>query len=402
MLVLPHNEYHDRVPVTLGTYTLDRVVAHSTNDEDLDEAWRLVKETTLMALREQLGLSLGDRLDLARVHGAVRLTKDVIIPPGRSVMVAGNTRFNLHQKRVHVITQGTEGTRLPEQLEACPAYTEIKPGSSRVKMILRNCGAREMMVTARTLIGRMDAANAVPPALVPKVVGEEEATDSLEAINRLQGTPNEGELEEAEADQSARADPDKQRRVHWNPCQPLPPEELMGSGVPLQPRPLTPELIEEMWNRVPKGTLETWAPELQEKAKQLFVRWEHVIARGDLDLGHAATFKHDIVLTDPTPVKSRYRRIPPQNYQEVKDHLQEMLKMGVIQKSFSSWASPVVLARKKNGKLRFCVDLRGINKKTVRDAHPIPRIEETLDLERSDDIQQHRFEVWLLGSRDDR
>ena len=389
MLVLPHNEYHSRVPVTLGTYTLDRVVAHSENDEDLDEAWKLVKESTLMALREQLGISLGDRLDLARVHSAVRTTKEVVIPPGKSVVVSGNTGFNVHHKRLHVITQSAEGTRLPAGLEACPAYTEMKPGSSRVKMILRNRSDQEMRVGARSVVGRMDAANAVPPALVPKEVTESE--NRLEAIDLVKNLSRQGALKplgvsqptqvglEEERGPNEEIEEKSQKKIYWDPCQPLPPEELLGSGKPLKPRELTPELIEEMWSRVPKGELHSWTPELQKKAKELFVKWEHVIARDDLDLGHAATFKHDIVLTDPTPVKSRYRRIPPQNYEEVKNHLQEMLDMGVIQKSFSSWASPVVLARKKNGKLRFCVDLRGVNKKTQRDAHPIPRIEETLD-----------------------
>ena len=386
MLVLPHNEYHSRVPVTLGTYTLDRVVAHSENDEDLDEAWKLVKESTLMALREQLGISLGDRLDLARVHSAVRTTKEVVIPPGKSVVVSGNTGFNVHHKRLHVITQSAEGTRLPAGLEACPAYTEMKPGSSRVKMILRNRSDQEMRVGARSVVGRMDAANAVPPALVPKEVTESE--NRLEAIDLVKNLSRQGALKplgvsqptqvglEEERSPNEEIEEKSQKKIYWDPCQPLPPEELLGSGKPLKPRELTPELIEEMWSRVPKGELHSWTPELQKKAKELFVKWEHVIARDDLDLGHAATFKHDIVLTDPTPVKSRYRRIPPQNYEEVKNHLQEMLDMGVIQKSFSSWASPVVLARKKNGKLRFCVDLRGVNKKTQRDAHPIPRIEE--------------------------
>ena len=376
VLVLPHTEYHDRVPLTLGTYTLDRIVAHSPDDEKLDEAWKLVKETTLIALKEQLGITLGDRLDLGMVHSAVRLTKDVVIPPGKSVAVPGITRFNLHQKRVHIITQEKDGKcDLPNGVEACPAYTTLKPGSSRVKMILRNRTSQEMRVGARSVVGRMDAANAVPPALVPKVVEERACPISRDNGDVSEPCKDTGSPAETSMPDVGPGQP----RVHWNPCQPLPPEELRGSGEPLKPRPLTEEMKEEMWSRVPKGELHTWDESFQRKAKELFVKWEHIISRDDLDLGHAVTYKHDIVLSDPTPVKSRYRRIPPQNYQEVKDHLQEMLRMGVIQKSFSSWASPVVLARRKNGKLRFCVDLRGVNKKTVRDAHPIPRIEETLD-----------------------
>ena len=56
-----------------------------------------------------------------------------------------------------------------------------------------------------------------------------------------------------------------------------------------------------------------------------------------------------------------------------------MLKIGAIQKSNSPWASAVVLVRKKDGSLRFCIDLRKLNSQTIKDAYGLPRIEETLD-----------------------
>ena len=58
-----------------------------------------------------------------------------------------------------------------------------------------------------------------------------------------------------------------------------------------------------------------------------------------MDLGRAANVKHHIILTDPIPFKERYRRIPPQLYDEVRNHLQEILKLGAIRRSCSPWAS---------------------------------------------------------------
>ena len=56
-----------------------------------------------------------------------------------------------------------------------------------------------------------------------------------------------------------------------------------------------------------------------------------------------------------------------------------MLKNGAIHRSCSPWASAVVLVHKKDGSLRFCIDLRHLNSHTIKDAYSLPRIEESLD-----------------------
>ena len=89
--------------------------------------------------------------------------------------------------------------------------------------------------------------------------------------------------------------------------------------------------------------------------------------------------KHRIKLIDETPFRERYRRIPPHQFDEVKEHLKNMLEVGAIRKSSSPWASAVVLVRKKDGSLRFCIDLRKLNERTVKDAYTLPRIEDSLD-----------------------
>ena len=91
------------------------------------------------------------------------------------------------------------------------------------------------------------------------------------------------------------------------------------------------------------------------------MRYAWIFSWNDLDLGKTSIIKLSIKLTDPTPFKECYRCIPPGLYDEVKAHIQEMLDKGAVHPSNSPWASAVVLVWKKDGKLRFCIDLRNLN-----------------------------------------
>ena len=66
-------------------------------------------------------------------------------------------------------------------------------------------------------------------------------------------------------------------------------------------------------------------------------------------------------------------------YDDVRAHILEMLDIGAICWSHSLWASALVHVQKKDGGLRFCIDLRKLNKQTVKDAYSLPQIDETLD-----------------------
>lgn len=57
----------------------------------------------------------------------------------------------------------------------------------------------------------------------------------------------------------------------------------------------------------------------------------------------------------------------------------DMIQKGLIRKSWSSWALPVVQVKKKCGTIRFSVDYRGLNKVTRKYVYPLPRIDDTLD-----------------------
>ena len=113
--------------------------------------------------------------------------------------------------------------------------------------------------------------------------------------------------------------------------------------------------------------------------QQLLGQYADVFSRHDGDLGCSTVLEHEIPLLDHAPVRQRYRRLPPSQYEQVREHIQVLLEGGVIRPSTSPYASPIVIVQKKSGQMRMCVDYRQLNAKTRRDAYPLPRIEESLD-----------------------
>ena len=111
--------------------------------------------------------------------------------------------------------------------------------------------------------------------------------------------------------------------------------------------------------------IESWTEQQQSSVRKLLEEYQHLFALNLKELGRTSLVQHEIRLNDKTPFKERYRRIPPHQYEEVRKHLQEMLDIGAICRSTNPWASPVVLERKKDESLWFCIDLRKLNNQTI-------------------------------------
>lgn len=111
------------------------------------------------------------------------------------------------------------------------------------------------------------------------------------------------------------------------------------------------------------------------KLHSLLLKWRHVFSTSDLDIGKTDMVKHPIKLIDDKPIKQRHKRTPPGMYEELRQHLQDSLGTGVIMESYSPYAAPSVLAKKKNRSLRMCVDFRQVNAKTV-----IPSLKKLFEL----------------------
>ena len=111
-----------------------------------------------------------------------------------------------------------------------------------------------------------------------------------------------------------------------------------------------------MFEKLELFGLESWTEENKERSLNLLVKYHDIFMLEDGEMGCTEAAEHKIEVTDPKPFKERSRNIPSGLLEEVKDHLDHMLNVGVIKPSKSTWSNAVVLVQKKDGGLRFCIN----------------------------------------------
>ena len=126
-------------------------------------------------------------------------------------------------------------------------------------------------------------------------------------------------------------------------------------------------------------TVENHSPAEKEAIAALLNKYAVAFSENDNDLGLTNLVEHNIDTAGAKPIKQPPRRVPIAFAEEEKKLITQMHEQGIIQKSCSPWASPLVLVLKKNGKVRPCVDYRRLNAVTIKDAFPLPRIQDCLD-----------------------
>ena len=117
----------------------------------------------------------------------------------------------------------------------------------------------------------------------------------------------------------------------------------------------------------------------RESLQLLLNDFSDVVSFGPDDLGRTNILKHSINTGDSPPIRQHPRRLPFHQKEVVRGLLNDMIDQEIIEPASGPWSSPIVLVTKKDGSPRFCVDYRKINKVTRKDAHPLPRIDDTLD-----------------------
>ncbi|GJV09355.1 putative reverse transcriptase domain-containing protein [Tanacetum coccineum] len=83
--------------------------------------------------------------------------------------------------------------------------------------------------------------------------------------------------------------------------------------------------------------------------------------------------------TKGQPLEATYNQLAPSEMQELSNQLQELADRCFIRLSTSPWGAPVLFVKKKDGYFRMCIDYRELNKLTVKNHYPLPRIDDLFD-----------------------
>lgn len=108
--------------------------------------------------------------------------------------------------------------------------------------------------------------------------------------------------------------------------------------------------------------------------------YSDVFSTGPTDLGCTNLVQHDVLTTPGPPVKQPPCQMSRNKQITADQQVQQSLEAGVARPSNSSWATPILMVRKKDESPGLCVDYRPLNEQTIKDAYPLPRIQDTLNI----------------------
>ena len=246
-----------------------------------------------------------------------------IIPAGQTVPVPCRANTGPIQRKTPVFFEPDQLAQWPPGLEVHEGLTVAKEGNSTIlNVTITSDSDHDIVLPGRVTLGWLQQVRSVTPV----------------------------------------ADPVEESYEQENPCE--------ENSVPKQSGSLSCE--------IPEVDLSGLTIKQREQAEQLLREEADAFARNDNDIGCIPELQMDINLTDSQPVQKNYFAIPRPLYPEVKAYIEDPLNRGFIRKSKSPFSSSVVCARKKDGGMRLCIDYRELNKKTIPDRHPIPRIQEAL------------------------
>ena len=251
LVVEQHTMFGDQVPIQVGTNFQDEILA-ALPVQDLVGLVKEVKrgivcrivsqvaQLTVAEIRKEIAKELEKakeavEWDLEYLKGKIKLTRAVTITAKGELQVTGVTTVKGYTKRCHVIVKpyGEKQGKYKVTL----VYTDLKPGSSKVKVHVTNDSNKPMQLPTKMVIGVVSAANVVPTMIAPKKMLEE----------GLDQTPNKT------------LETEKQKA-----------EELAQRG----------KLVVE---QIDPSSIKNWSQSLQQQVNELLIEFQDIFALSDLE-----------------------------------------------------------------------------------------------------------------------
>lgn len=328
MLVLKGNQ--QSCPI-IGFNVISHLVANRVQDKTNNKNKEKLMKTVKVAfphLRKRRARAFVNAVTVGQpCEHSVRTTNErVEVPKQSSIQIECRVQAPPFKEDRTLIFEPHENPQWPEGLEFCDTLVLVKTGMTpKIVISVQNPTSHDIILPSRTVIGTVQSVASIYPANVFK-------TDCL-------------------------------------PTASVRPIQTKSSGEN------TPK--SEQWD--PPIDLSHLNDHQRQAVSQMLREESESFSKSDDDIGCVENLQMNISLKDNEPVTRTYLSVPKPLYQEMKNYLQDLIAQGWVEKSNSSYSSPVVCVRKKDGTLRLCIDYRELNRKTHPDRHPIPRVQDIMD-----------------------
>ncbi len=314
----------------IGFNVIKHLVMNSTQDQTKHRGKEKLVKTVTVAfphLRKNRAKAFINAVSVGQPceYNVRTANERVNVPERSSIQIECRVQAPPFKENKTLIFEPHENPQWPEGLEFCDTLVSVKAGMTpKIVVSVQNPTSHDITLSGRTVIGTVQSVRSVYPANIFKSDLTTASVRHVLAKSSIENTPT-----------------DEQ----WDP-----PVDL------------------------------THLNEHQKQVVSQMLREEsQSFSRSDDDIGCVESLQMNISLKDNEPVARTYLSVPKPLYQEMKNYLQDLIAQGWVEKSTSSYSSPVVCVRKKDGTLRLCIDYRELNRKTHPDRHPIPRVQDIMD-----------------------
>ena len=267
--------------------------------------------------------------------------KNITIPAGKIMHVNCKSNVGLLKKKRAMIFQ-SKCVELPEGIQCAGSVIMLKLGvENYFKVPVVNDSNHNITIIKNTVIGNLEYVTSIVPLEVRASTGDPIKIGNA-VINKAEVVTSNETTADSKEDGTCGKDDHYQKVL----------EKIDLSGL---------------------------THEQREQVRQMVKEESSVFTVDSDDIGNVTTHKMEINLSDNIPVQQPYNAIPRALYGEVKSYIENLLNKKWIIHSQSSYSSPVVAVRKKDGSLRLCCDYRKLNSKTIPDRHLLPRIQNIID-----------------------